>query len=328
MNVSEPGVLRDSAAYFHTCSAQAKKMFFYPLCTGRYRCDGTYRMERTHYDSFLVMYVARGSGYWSSGGQEIPVPEGSLLFLDCYRPHCYGTRSGWEIYWLHFDGVLARPYFETFTADGAFLMQSDAAVCVRSVRKIFESFDRRCPVSEPMISKRINDLLTGAILALQQEKKQLKRLGAIDESVQFIAEHVEQPLTLEQLAASVSLSPFYFARLFKQETGFPPPRIHRARPGGQGEISADQHLAAAQGDCLPVRLWQRVQLFHPVQKDERLHAAGVSDAGNGSGGAAAPEGYGVARGAPAFWDKTGNLSAFGTKRHRCAMKKSLFFVTL
>lgn len=101
-------------------------------------------------------------------------------------------------------------------------MQSDAAVCVRSVRKIFESFDRRCPVSEPMISKRINDLLTGVILALQQEKKQLKRLGAIDESVQFIAEHVEQPLTLEQLAASVSLSPFYFARLFKQETGFSP----------------------------------------------------------------------------------------------------------
>jgi len=230
MNVSEPGVLRDSAAYFHTCSAQAKKMFFYPLCTGRYRCDGTYRVERTHYDSFLVMYVARGSGYWSSGGQEIPVPEGSLLFLDCYRPHCYGTRSGWEIYWLHFDGVLARPYFETFAADGAFLMQSDAAVCVRSVRKIFESFDRRCPVSEPMISKRIDDLLTGAILALQQEKKQLKRLGAIDESVQFIAEHVEQPLTLEQLAASVSLSPFYFARLFKQETGFSPHEyIVRAR---------------------------------------------------------------------------------------------------
>lgn len=230
MNVSEPGVLRDSAAYFHTCSAQAKKMFFYPLCTGRYRCDGTYRVERTHYDSFLVMYVARGSGYWSSGGQEIPVPEGSLLFLDCYRPHCYGTHSGWEIYWLHFDGVLARPYFETFAADGAFLMQSDAAVCVRSVRKIFESFDRRCPVSEPMISKRINDLLTGAILALQQEKKQLKRLGAIDESVQFIAEHVEQTLTLEQLAASVSLSPFYFARLFKQETGFSPHEyIVRAR---------------------------------------------------------------------------------------------------
>lgn len=230
MNVSEPGVLRDSAAYFHTRSAQAKKMFFYPLCTGRYRCDGTYRVERTHYDSFLVMYVARGSGYWSSGGQEIPVPEGSLLFLDCYRPHCYGTRSGWEIYWLHFDGVLARSYFETFAADGAFLMQSDAAVCVRSVRKIFESFDRRCPVSEPMISKRIDDLLTGAILALQQEKKQLKRLGAIDESVQFIAEHVEQPLTLEQLAASVSLSPFYFARLFKQETGFSPHEyIVRAR---------------------------------------------------------------------------------------------------
>ena len=36
------------------------------------------------------------------------------------------------------------------------------------------------------------------MLSSQQEKKQFKWLGAIEESLMFIAQHVEQPLTLEQ----------------------------------------------------------------------------------------------------------------------------------
>jgi AraC family transcriptional regulator len=69
----------------------------------------------------------------------------------------------------------------------------------------------------------------------------------------FIEEHLAEPMPIERLAATVHMSPFHFARLFKQATGQPPHayltarRIERAK-----ELLADAcvpliHVAANVG---------------------------------------------------------------------------------
>jgi AraC family transcriptional regulator len=51
----------------------------------------------------------------------------------------------------------------------------------------------------------------------------------------FIDEYITEPLHVEQLAAEVHMSPFHFARMFKQATGQPPhlymvmQRVERAK---------------------------------------------------------------------------------------------------
>ena len=45
----------------------------------------------------------------------------------------------------------------------------------------------------------------------------------------FIEEHLAEELRLAALAALVSLSPFHFARAFRQSFGLPPHRYHNAR---------------------------------------------------------------------------------------------------
>jgi AraC family transcriptional regulator len=53
-----------------------------------------------------------------------------------------------------------------------------------------------------------------------------KKLGAV---VEYIEEHLDADLTLEQIAAVAHLSPYHFARQFKAATGLPPHQYVIAR---------------------------------------------------------------------------------------------------
>jgi len=116
MKVYQEGVLSESDIYFHTCSSQAKELFFYLLCTGKYFCNERYYVDRQAYDSYLILYVKKGSGYIQNGNSPLlPLDEGSVAFINCYIPHKYFTKVGWTIYWIHFDGLLAPKYFNLIT---------------------------------------------------------------------------------------------------------------------------------------------------------------------------------------------------------------------
>jgi AraC family transcriptional regulator len=72
---------------------------------------------------------------------------------------------------------------------------------------------------------------------------------------EFIAEHLDGPLTVEQLARVAQLSPFHFARMFKQSTGQSPhlhilmQRIERARQLLAGTDTPLVEVAAEVGFC-------------------------------------------------------------------------------
>ena len=62
MFIREKGVLPNSNRFFHTPSKIALSTFFYMICTGEFICDGTYKVERDNFNSFLIMYVKEGNG--------------------------------------------------------------------------------------------------------------------------------------------------------------------------------------------------------------------------------------------------------------------------
>lgn len=222
MKEGSPGILITSDIYFYTRSAQAKRMYFYLLCTGHYYCDKSYIVDRQNYDSFLVIYVQSGSGYAEQAGITEPLKAGSLAFLDCYRPHRYYTRTGWEIYWLHFDGVLARAYYEHATQNGFVLAPQNPYNASHSLHKLFASFHEKNKANEAVMSKRITDLLTELVLASSAGSVQSNQVDVMDDILAFISENAANPISVEQLAARANLSPFYFTRVFKKETGFTP----------------------------------------------------------------------------------------------------------
>ena len=215
-------MLDGSDIYFHSCSEQAKNLFFYVLCTGHYFCNARYIVERQNYNSFLILYVQSGSGFVQQDGKTFPVKAGSLFFIDCYRPHTYYTSSRWEIYWLHFDGQSARPYYDMITENSAVLTPRNPYPSERCLRKIFLSFHEENKVNEAILSKLITNLLTELILCANETASTRNQTGMVEDTLAYISENADKPLTLEKLAKRVSLSPYYFTRIFKKETGYTP----------------------------------------------------------------------------------------------------------
>ncbi len=220
MLVKEKGVLPDSYIYLHPASNTAKETFFYPLCCGKYHCDKNYVVSRTSFDSFLLLIVLRGKGFAKTDTDKYRLETGDCLLIDCYKPHSYGTQTGWDILWVHFDGPLARNYYNLIPhePDSVTIKNSDSLS--RYVDKLFMVFHNRKKPSEAAMSKYIMCALT-EIIQNDSAEDTSQSIG-MEEIRSYISENIDKPLTLDDLAKKASLSPYYFTRLFKKEIGYTP----------------------------------------------------------------------------------------------------------
>ena len=219
----EAHVLPNSDYYVYTPSTLAKKLFFYPICTGSFRYESGYRLERDSYDSFLLMYLLKGTCFVTIDGQTMQAVAGQLVLLDCYAPHAYRTDSGFESLWLHFDGPMARTFYETIVSEKGFLLYpSRPDVLHKSLYEIYNTFRSRAPIMEDQISGTITNILTDLLTAEPTQQATRKSQTNVSEAISHINKYFYKSITLQELADIAALSPYYFSRVFTRETGMTP----------------------------------------------------------------------------------------------------------
>jgi AraC-like DNA-binding protein len=236
MLIPEKGVLPRSSMRFWTPSATARELYFHVLCAGRFICDGDYHLERKDYQSYLVMYVESGEGFVEVFDRRYPASAGDVILVDCRAPHRYYTTKGWELYWLHFHGNVSRQMYEMIVSRKGNVLRTRGRDDIREsmiaivTRVLEERF-----LDEAAISALIHALLS-KLLPLPAAGSVDGRLSrAVADGISLIQARYSQPLLLEDIAASVGLSPYHFARLFKAQTKFAPheflivTRIDRAK---------------------------------------------------------------------------------------------------
>lgn len=98
----------------------------------------------------------------------------------------------------------------------------------RWLERAAESVGRSAPgiggleeADEKLLAEHPEEALGRVFTSLAAEYKRLGggRGDSIERTLTYIREHLDQSLTLSQVAASVHMNPNYFSKLFKQETG-------------------------------------------------------------------------------------------------------------
>ncbi len=224
MTVNEKGVLPDSRIYFYTPSNLALSMFYYLQCAGEFYCNGDYMVKRNDFNSYLIMYIRKGTGNVSFDGRSYMVKENDVVLLNCHKPHIYSTSVGWETLWIHYDGSSSQQFFETlYNRIGCALSLEDSVLVPRYLKQITDSFKKGRPLPEPLISCYIQRMLTEImLLSSGYAEKDMEKTGSVMDAVTFIEAGYRQRITLEMLADVANLSPFHFSRVFKKETGYAP----------------------------------------------------------------------------------------------------------
>ena len=224
-----------SSLVIHTPSAIARRTFLYLLRSGIFVYEPGYRLKRTTFDSFLVLLVRSGSLNLSLPEGEFVTKRGQFMIVDCYEPHQYGTDESTDVLWMHFDGEMARAYYNLIVSKlGNVFVLRNPSYAINRLVQINDMAQSEAGYSEPRMAKTITDVLT-EFAAESELGAPARQSQAVEDSIAYISSHLSEPLSVGELAARAYLSEYHFIRVFKRETGLTPyayildSRIHAAQ---------------------------------------------------------------------------------------------------
>ena len=224
MRTKENLVNPASDYYLYQPSTIASKLYLYPKEIGYFYYEPGYWRSRIQYNSFLLMYIAKGTCQVLLPDQQLQnAVAGQVVLIDCYVPHEYGFDCDAEVSWIHFDGPLARDFYDLITAShGNIISPSNSFPITNGLDQMLHVFRNSKPLKEGEASEMITQMLNTLLYTRAYSGNTTSHFKVVEKSRAYINEHFSEPLTLEQLAKNANMSPFHFSRVFTAQTGFTP----------------------------------------------------------------------------------------------------------
>jgi AraC-like DNA-binding protein len=178
-------------------------------------------------NGFHLVYIPTGSGYFETEQQTYEIHSGDAIFIydndwHRYRPN---ERTGWEEYWVGFDGNYLRNYIipELFPNRVSYLKKTGYQ---EDIILLFDHFLTLSAKDSPLFRK----MLVGCLLELlayfggaSEKKSQTNRNAFIVErTIDTIRNNIADDVDFHQMATMFHISYSHFRKIFKEATGSPP----------------------------------------------------------------------------------------------------------
>lgn len=221
----EKGVLPGSEYFFFTPSEELRQHFYCVLNCGRFYCRDGYSIRREGNTVPLFLYIMEGTFHLEYEGGCYTARAGDIVLINGQKPHFYYSGNHCDFIYIHYSGhdsVLLTDYLISQNQGPLFKVENHPFI-----RQLVLAAVEKLYCNEEVGDIELSCVIYNCLCRLKEYSGTLTRHSetgnhAIEDSILFIRRNVKEDLTLDILAGHASLSPYYYAHLFKKEVGLPP----------------------------------------------------------------------------------------------------------
>ncbi len=177
-----------------------------PLLTGSEVCESCHSVGPLVRDHYLIHYVIKGTGTFTNTTGEHPVKAGQIFLIRPGELYAYAADKDdpWSYVWVGFNGSLAKR-LDTLPE----LVMDYREDTFFDLRKVADMTSMR----EEFVTSKIYEIIC-VLFGRQNQKPHY-----VGQAKNYIRVNYMNPITAENVAASVGVSLRYLSRLFKESTG-------------------------------------------------------------------------------------------------------------
>jgi AraC-like DNA-binding protein len=198
-----------------------------PTDIGYFPHAGEHLRERPHgAEQTIFICCSQGAGWCEMRGHRHAVPAGSLLIVPGREPHAYGAdpEQPWTISWFHAVGSDIAPMLKELGADvhRPVVALHDGARWASLFDEALDTLEHGYTTAHLLHASRA----LGHLLSTTNEGRRRSRPSEPDarqkvmHCVDYMKQHLGEPLRLPQLAAMAGMSSSHFKARFRQHVGY------------------------------------------------------------------------------------------------------------
>ena len=193
--------------------------------TGLFYGNAHFSTARTHKESFIVFYTLAGAGLIEQGDGRVTLEPGQALVLDCRTPQSYCTAPGctrWHHWWAHIDGSGVAAAAAVLNPQRVTAVPLPELTAREAFEGLAEKIEDGSTASVLRQSLIIHNLLTELAMQVLGRGADASNRALVQRAADYLHDHYDADVSLDELAAAAHISKSYFLRLFRQYMGTTP----------------------------------------------------------------------------------------------------------